>query len=65
MRGPSLKIQNLIKVRRHSSMQNYTQENPKLSQAFESQTTSQFNCITLRGTPLKGTVQEAHREEKK
>ena len=46
-------------------MQNYTQENPKLSQAFESQTTSQFNCITLRGTPLKGTVQEAHREEKK
>ena len=63
MRDPSLKIQNVIKVRRHPSKQNYTQRLPQLSQTFESQTASQSNCITLRGTPLKATVQEAHREE--
>ena len=63
MRGPSIKIQILIKVRRHPSIQNYIQSNHQLSQTFESQTESQLSCTTLSGTPLKATVQEAQREE--
>ena len=63
MRGPSIKIQILIKVRRHPSIQNYIQSNHQLSQTFESQTESQLSCTTLSGTPLKETVQEAQREE--
>ena len=63
MRGPSIKIQILIKVRRHPSIQNYIQSNHQLSQTFESQTVSQLSCTTLSGTPLKATVQEAQREE--
>ena len=41
----------------------YTKINPQPSRTFESQTASQLSCIPLSGTPLKATVQEAHREE--
>ena len=64
MRGPSIKIQILIKVRPYALLyKNYIQGNPQLSQTFESQTESQLSCTTLSGTPLKATVQEAQREE--
>ena len=36
-----------------------------LSTPYELQTESQLSCITLNGTPLKATEQEAQREEYK
>ena len=38
-------------------------ERPQHSQTFETQTAVQLSCKTLKGTPLKATVQEAKREE--
>ena len=38
-------------------------EKPQHSQTFESQTAVQLSCKTLKGTPLKATVQEAKKEE--
>ena len=38
-------------------------EKPQHSQTFEAQTAIQLSCKTLRGTPLKAAIQEAHREE--
>ena len=40
-----------------------TKRNPINLQTFETQTPIQLSCRMLRGTPLKASVQEAHREE--
>ena len=38
-------------------------EKPQHSQTIEAQNPVQLSCKTLRGTPLKATLQEAQREE--
>ena len=65
MRGPSIKIHILIRVRLDtpSIKKNNIQRHPQLSQTFESQAKSKLCWITLSGTPLKATIQEAQREE--
>ena len=59
MRGPS--YTNRIKDKTPNTLK--TKRNPINLQTFETQTPIQLSCRMFRGTPLKASVQEAHREE--
>ena len=61
MRGPS--YTNWTKEKTPNNRTLKTKRNPNNLQTFEAQTAIQLSCKTLRGTPLKALVQEAHREE--
>ena len=78
MRGPSRKVQNLIKIRLYPStvqgevliksctknLKNQNQTLSMLSTSFELQTESQISRITLSGVPLKVIIQEAKRRSR-
>ena len=61
MRSPS--YTNWTKEKTPNNRTLKTKRNPNNLQTFEAQTAIQLSCKTFRGTPLKASVQEAHREE--
>ena len=61
MRGPS--HTNWTKEKTPNNRNLKTKRNLNILQTFEAQTAIQLSCKTLRGTPLKAAIQEAHREE--
>ena len=61
MRGPS--HTNWTKEKTPNNRTLKTKRSPINLQTFETQTPIQLSCRTFRGTPLKVSIQEAHREE--
>ena len=61
MRGPS--YTNWTKDKTPNNRTLKTKRNPINLQTFETQTPIQLSCKMFKGTPLKASVQEAHREE--
>ena len=61
VRGPS--YTNWTKEKTPNNRTLRTKRNPNKLQTFEAQTAIQLSCKTLRGTPLKASVQEAQRKE--
>ena len=61
MRGPSYTNRTKDKTSNNRTLK--TKRNPINLQTFETQTPIQLSCRVFSGTPLKASVQEAHREE--